>query len=283
MIFYDPTEARKGTRLPKVVIDAGHSFKNLEAATGCDLLITGDDQVIKGDALRPPASISLRNRIMDGAFLVQRKSGMDLLNSIPNLTGILWRMRQVEGGVPWLMICGEYYPTEGNRVQYGDGFSSGWNWNAYKGAIDAWQILGGLVHEEPDDDRCGEWILAWDKKLPKLQADQKTGLQPRPVKMSLTEIDAHPEKRVVGAFPEVGDVLASRIMEYAGDSLKYALWWMSLPETHGDANAVGGVGKKKRRLWRRWLGMSENEVLLPYEGIVSEVDQDGLPNVSWRE
>jgi len=283
MIMYDPTEARVNTRLPQEVIKAGKPLKYLEEVTGCDLLVTGDEQEIRGDIRRPPGSIVLRNRISDGAFLIQRKSGMDLLNSIPNLTGILWRMRQIEGGVPWLLTCGDYYPSDNNKVVYGDGFASGWHWNAFQGALDAWQILGGFIHNEPDDDRCGKWILSWNERLPKLQADMKQGLQPRPVKASLTDMDAHPQKRVVGAFPEVGDVLASRILEYCGNELKYALWWMSLPETHVDANAVGGVGKKKRRIWRKWLGMSENEVLVPLEGQELKYDDNGLPHVNWEK
>lgn len=282
MIMYDPTEARANTRLPKEVIEAGHPLKNLEAATGCDLIVTGNSQVIKGDALRPPASIVLKNRIEEGSFLIQRKSGMDLLNSIPNLSNILWRMRQIEGGIPWLLICGEYFPSSNDKVVYGGGFASGWHWNAYKGAVDAWQILGGLVHEEPDDAKCGDWILRCDKMMPKLQADMQTGMQPRPTQKSLTEIDPHPEKRVIAAFPECGDILASRIMEYAGNSLKHALWWMSLPEEHVDANAVGGIGKVKRRLWRKWMNLGENEVLFPYLGGEIKEDESGFPKIHWE-
>ena len=39
-IYYDPTESRKGTRLPDSIIKSGRPLENLERLTGSDLLVT---------------------------------------------------------------------------------------------------------------------------------------------------------------------------------------------------------------------------------------------------
>lgn len=90
MIFYDPTEGRDNTCLSQEIIKLGRPLEGLEAQTGADLLISPLDDILPSNVNRPPGSLLLRKHCEAG-MLVQRKSGRDMLNSIPRLAEILQR------------------------------------------------------------------------------------------------------------------------------------------------------------------------------------------------
>ena len=144
MIYYDATEGRANTLLSQTIVDLGEPVVGLEAQTGADLLIT-EKEGLAGNVNRPPGSVLLP-LYLENAFLVQRKSGNDLLNSIPDLMSILWRMRMAgdkHNARCWLLICGtmEQDPDETVRMS---GRSSGWKWGSVQGALEAWSIFGDM-------------------------------------------------------------------------------------------------------------------------------------------
>lgn len=261
MIYFDPSESRAGTRLPTSVVEKGKSVTGLEDATGADLLITAWDGVLRGGMLgKPPLSIML-GKALESGMLIQRKSGMDMLGSIPHLGHIFQRMQMAseEYGTPlWLAYTGRFYPNLMKNVECNDR-DSDWHWNAFQGALDMWSLRGGMVHWESDDEMLGEWILRWDEKLPKLLNDPDIVLSPRP-KSRLTggTIDPAPWRRTLESFPGVGSVLSNRISQRTG-SLADAIWWMS----HTELFDIQGVGEKMSDSWRKWFGLPEGWCLCP--------------------
>lgn len=262
MIYYDPTESRSGTRMSPEVREIGVRLDGLEPATGADILVTAWDGKLRGGMLgKPPGSILLRQALAKG-MLVQRKSGLDMLGSIPHLGHIFQRMQIAteDGGMLWLAYTGRFEPNLLEHVEC-DGRDTEWHWNAFQGALDMWSIRGGMVHWEPNDERLGDWLLRWDERLPKLLDDPNMVLSPRP-KSRLTggTIDPSPWRRTLESFPGVGSVLSHRIA-IKFNTLAEALWWMSTE----DSSLIEGVGLKMKLAWRQWLGLEDRWIVTMIE------------------
>jgi len=154
MIYFDSTEAREDSKLAQSVINAGKGIQGLEAATGADILISPiNDRELPADVRKPPGRILIR-KFIKGGFLIQRKSGGDYLSSIPNLDSILHRMKQWDEAIPWLLVTGVFRDHHG-KVRANE-HSTDWNWASAQGAKDAWQLRGGMLHEETTDKQAGE-------------------------------------------------------------------------------------------------------------------------------
>lgn len=264
MIYFDPTESRHGTRLAYSILQVGKELVGLEEKTGADILIT-TTSIPGGNVLKPPGSIVLKN-VADRGFLIQRKSNGDLLNSIPNLLAILRKMRQW-GRSHWLGVSGVFVKSRENMVVV-EGRTTGWKWNALSGALDAWQIAGGNLHMEETDNDLGEWILKMDERLPRML--EETEHTPQEDKATLhLKFAEHPWRSVLEGFPDLGATKSEQIAEYCGD-LRTALWWMSEPEW-----TLPGIGKPTKAKWREFMGMLEDEVLVPVVG----KDTIRVPNV----
>lgn len=254
MIYYDITESRVGTRLSDKVVEVGKPVIGLERETGADLLISAAEGVLPGNVLHPPGSLLLNKYLSEG-MLVQRKSGMDLLGSIPDLTNIIVRMRSVPSKMNWLLVCGKYWRSPQGFVS-NDGHQSKWQWDSFQGALDAWQMMGGLLHMGEDDDDCAQWILRWDAKLKKTLLGLDREIYEKPIVPKLGLIDPHPQRSTLMTLPGCGDVLSIRIMEKCG-TLASAIEWLTQEEPIG----VHGVGKEKVDGWRKWLGLKEGQVM----------------------
>ena len=139
MIYYDPTEARKGTNLAQSVIDKGSPLPTLETLTGGDILLTPFP--IPGNSIESGPGKTVFSNIIGKSFLLQRKSGNDLLQSIPHLMDVLRRMREWDS-MPWLAVSGLFWKSINHKVVQ-DGYETGWHFHSYKGVLDAWQIAGG--------------------------------------------------------------------------------------------------------------------------------------------
>jgi hypothetical protein len=253
MIYYDQTEGRANSRLPPVVIEAGLPVVGLEPATGADLLIT-EREGLAGNVNRPPGSVMLPMYIEHG-FLVQRKSGSDFLNSIPELTNILWRMRMASKetiALPWLLVCGEFRPSSDGHVIC-EGRETGWTWHSIEALKESWQMMGGFISFQPSDYWCGETILRWDRKGAVWAKDMERGFVEKP---SVPEATWGPNKwrETLMTFPNCGDVMSDRIARHAG-RLCDALVWMSEVTSYG----VQGVGQKTLERFRQHFGLQDNE------------------------
>lgn len=253
MIYYDPTEGRDNTRLSQDILKIAKPIEGLEAQTGADLLISPLDDILPSNVNRPPGNMLLRKHCEAG-MLVQRKSGRDLLNSIPRLAEILQRMEQWKS-ISWLLVCGNFDYNDGNLKV--NGFPTDWSWGSYQGALDAWQLRGGYVHIEPTDDNGGIWLNRWNDNIKKMSREHVISRQVEKITGGI--FDPHPWRVVLQGFPDCGPELSARIAEYCG-SLASALWYMSTDESH-----IPGIGVKRKQQWRRWLGLKEGSILLPIE------------------
>lgn len=254
MIFYDSSEGREGTRLSQTARDISRSIIGLEAQTGADLLISPLDMPLPDNVNRPPGSLLLRKHTEAG-MLVQRKSGGDLLNSIPKLTNILQRM-QNWSEMNWLLVCGKYWPNDSEEVVC-EGRTTGWQWVSLDGALNAWALRGGLISYQPDDDHGGYWLERWNDSIRKLEREH---VIPPPVQKIVGGMfDPHPWRTTLMSLPDCGEQLSREIANYC-DSLAHSLWWMTETQNIGH---IKGVGPERKRAWRRWLGLADDEVLMP--------------------
>jgi hypothetical protein len=256
MIYYDDSEGRANTRLSQSIVDLGQPVVGLEPATGADLLITPREG-LAGNVNRPPGKVMLP-LYLENSFLIQRKTGRDLLNSIPNLMNILWRMRKVGdeyNARPWLMVCGEMIRNPDGTVRM-DGRSTGWKWSSVQGAFEAWQLIGGHVSLSTTDEVCADNLERWNRNIEKWAEDvERSGMerQALPVMMA----DQRPWRRTLMTFPGCGDIMSDAIARHT-NRLVDAIQWMSELESHG----VRGVGAKSLERFRQYLGLKENEHII---------------------
>lgn len=253
MIYLDQSEGRVGTRLSKDLLQYSRPCIGLEAQTGADLLISPVEPPLPDNVNRPPGSLLLRKHTEAG-MLIQRKSGGDMLGSIPKLSSILQRMQQWDS-VCWLLVCGKFQPDHDECV-IADGHRSGWQWASLQGALDAWQLRGGLINHEPDDDFGAHWLNRWDLNIHKLRKD---AIGHMPVqKIAGGMFDPQPWKLTLQSFPDCGEELSRQIAGYCS-TLMHSIWWMTDPT----APELKGIGPKRKEVWRRWLGLRDGELFLP--------------------
>lgn len=273
MIYVDVSEARDVSRLHPKLMQTAHKVVGLENATGADILVSTVDGVLPGNVNRPPGSILLPRYIENG-MLIQRKTGSDALNSITKMHNLIARMRAANSKMCWLLVTGYLFRIPDTNKVICEGRKTEWHWNAWQAALDAWQILGGYVHIEPDDLTAVNWILRWDEKLPMLLEEQKQGLAEKPMTPKLGMIDPHPERATLMTFPGCGDVTSMKIMEEY-PTLASALEWMSQPTSFG----IPGVGEGTLEGWHRWLGLKEGEVISVHVQAKNDQRQDGSDSI----
>jgi hypothetical protein len=167
MIFHEPSEGMAGTKLPESFFIHSTPVINLERHTGADILISPYDTPLPDKLstpnLIPPHRIALEKHCKAG-ILIQRKSGTDFFNSIPDLAEIEARM--LEWSVnPWLLTTeveergGQYY-VDGNLM-------SRWRWSSVCGAERHWQHRGGSIARLSSGNIITEWVLACEKDCKK--------------------------------------------------------------------------------------------------------------------
>lgn len=238
-IYYDPTEAKENTRLDPAIINAGSSLTGLERLTGADLLITplsepkleypsvsmkefdaiklhcgheSPAEIAKRESLPLPKVIqvtrfieNLRKHIEAGC-LVQRKTGRDLASSVPNLSSILIRMLEWTDR-PWLVFIGHVHEDAktGNAVI--DGQTTGFNYHAVLGAIDAWQRRGGYYMPLTKDRDFIWWVNNTLNRLRSNEPDIMLNVRAAQQKL----LAAEKWQNLLSEFPGVGAVGAQAI------------------------------------------------------------------------
>ena len=256
-IYYDPTEDRVGTRLPHEVIDISKPIVGLEKRTGSDLIITPSPLVVS-DILKPPGSIMWKDILQD-SMLIQRKTGLDLISSIDDMSNILLRMvearREMEeiGRTPpmcWLLVMGFYESTFDGFVKLGDGTVTKMRWESLSGTLDAWQVRGGFikihhVHWEP---QIIDWLMDWDAKLPSIRDNRE-----KIVFHEYQSLVKYSDKRltVLMGLPGMGFKTARAILDEHGTVNNSIAWIM------GSGQGISGIGKKKIESWREVLDGKE--------------------------
>ena len=172
MISIDPTEARSTehyhTRLPDSVVASAVQVPGLEATTGADIIVSSQalPPNLSGDPLPIPARRMLQ-RIAKYALFVQRKSGGDFLNSIPDLAEIEERMQAwCRPGACWLLITNLDLST-GDA----DGRDRDWTPEAVQGALLWWQLRGGHIAILPSDNDIGAWLENMHQAVQKIEQE----------------------------------------------------------------------------------------------------------------
>lgn len=161
MILYDPTENRAGTRLPDAIRAAGREMAGLEALTAADLLITSDGFYMPEVSEEMPGALveAFAESVRTG-ILIQRKSGRDLISSLPELNRILTTM-QAWSPQPWLVSTGEIRERGGYVVS--EGMKTKTHYVSYVAKMTAWQRSGGYWLPLESDDHLTGWIKGWEE------------------------------------------------------------------------------------------------------------------------
>ena len=168
MIVCDPTELRQGTK--SEVGGIAISMPGLEAATAADIGIfentvgenvvrheksedigrllssnIGDKEISDQLGLPIPIILGVKKFWIETqrGMLIQRKSGSDLIGSIPEMSRILEKM-MVWTRRPWLLTTGNFTSSPTGTVVV-NGRRTDFSYSAYLGAIDAWQERGGYI------------------------------------------------------------------------------------------------------------------------------------------
>ena len=275
MIGYDPTEAREQSPIKDALKDHAVAVKGLEAATSADLFISKDD--LDPDCLAHPkagevgralisnmavpdvvASVGVPvpfvlrvKKFVEAAqsrelILVQRKSGGDLIGSIPDLSRKLLIMQDWTDRA-WLLITGKFESSPSGKVIV-NGRSTEFDYNAMLGAVDAWQERGGYVAWIEKDSLVLNWLRLAEKREQKRDGE-KAILFRKPVQHLIGPDDKDAWVATLMSFPGVGPELATRIADYSG-SLGSALWFMSSEDSwrwDGRPEGWGPLLAKKAR------------------------------------
>ena len=155
--FIDPSETRKGTKMP---VDAQEIFielPGLEERTGADFLLSSLQM--------PAANDALLRRHCEAGILVQRKSGLDLPSSIIDgrLSHSLGKMLEWCKR-PWLLIVGNLTEQSGkvsvggspSNLTYGQVIAAvDWHlpvWSRTHHASDISPMLRSLAHRSSSMD-----------------------------------------------------------------------------------------------------------------------------------
>lgn len=251
LIWYDPTEAREGTRLPSNIITAGSCLAGLEAETGADLLLSP----LSGPPLTElnrPGRLALQVHCQAGV-LIQRKSGMDLVSSIKKLSSIQWRMQR--WGLAWLLVTGNIGCGK-DGLAYVDGRRSHVSYQGLIGAFDYWQLRGGGVSVLRSDSLSGKWFQLMCERVQKVHEEPQVEIEMLKQVIVPSQGSAQEKAAIqtLSTLPGIGEKGARSITTTYG-SLSASLCALTGEEK------IKGVGVKTRGEVRKWLGLKKGERL----------------------
>lgn len=250
--FIDPSETRKGTKMP---VDAQEIFielPGLEERTGADFLLSSLQM--------PAANDALLRRHCEAGILVQRKSGLDLPSSIIDgrLSHSLGKMLEWCKR-PWLLIVGNLTEQSG-KVSVG-GSPSNLTYGQVIAAVDWYQMRGGFVTILEDADKVYIWCLEQQERLIKVLGSPTKEIHERMPDQVLTW-PPRPWVRTLRTLPGIDIKLGDLIAEQSG-SLAAALINLTSHYWLTEAGArPHGIGEKTIRRVRNYMGMREEYIEL---------------------
>lgn len=220
MIFVDPTEIREGSLLPRGVAEVAIPLVGLEHNTGADLLISplNSPPLAK---LESPFQWKMFDKHLKRGILVQRKTGMDMFNSIPRLSYILEKMIQWTTR-PYLCWIRRdvWYSAAG--ILHAGRKEFGWHINSFFGARNSWQVEGGYYHEFDKDEHFSKWCFLMEKSL----ANNEEDLSFSRVREAFGT--TNPDYMILTFFKGIGTVNAKKIWEYCGSSIMASMFYLSV-------------------------------------------------------
>lgn len=264
MIYIDPTEARAGTRLPH--LPGAMLAENLEAVTGADMLISAWPAPAVSETL-------IREHVRRGALLVQRKSGLDLVHSLPNLGAILGRMWALGGrmGQMVLLTTGTLTCADDGTATIGGQPTSASYWSVV-GALAAWNDRGGSHENLESDGLIARWVVLRERRLAEYAAPGGVVAECYPLMTYPPDEPARNDplqlpipvrdgRLVLAQLSGIGPKLASRVWEASGKNLGYALTVLT-DLTSPDWCHIDGIGTGVIERIRQQLGLSRTQTLL---------------------
>lgn len=271
MIYFDMSEVRYGSRMAGILEDVGQSVSGLEAATGADLLVSPLDEPGMPYALTP--GLKLHEMILHehctAGWLVQRKSGRDLINSINRLTSkILPRMRQ-HSEQCWLLATGEHvHNREGIAVV--NGLETGVPWLALQGALLSWQLDGGYYALLANDDLIILWLELVIRRLRDWYAQggrPDKWVSHKPTR-DVLRADNEPALAVLIALPGIGMKKARACLAVWGTAATCLFWLSDVELYQADPDLYPeGVGLGTVQGIRECLGGTLTSSLEPRDPI----------------
>lgn len=275
-LYIDTTESKITSRLPKGVIQAAEVVSGLEEFTGADMLLSPLDAPplpIKITDILPHQS-ALKAHCQAG-LLAQRKTGFDLVTSIPHLKESLFKMQKYTDK-PYLLSVSKLGHTKDGLVTI-DGQIPPGRRTSYMEvilALEKWQQRGGFHVNLIGDNWIAPWINLWLERLLTMPQSKVA----RPVYQRLVgplEKDAHRETLMT--LPGIREVLAQRIVDYAGD-LRRCLEVVTSYHVLGLPHRPKGLGRKKIEGIKRYCGLGDDEMLTacldPYFNEEKHADED---------
>lgn len=263
MIFIDATEARERTRLPESILSQAKVINRLEEFTGADLLVSRLQLPLR-DLTDDDMTHNLLRRHCENGYLIQRKSGRDYLNSIPDLSHILYRMCQWTPS-PILLISGQFMPTREGTVCV-DGQDTDWSYNAYLGGKWAWQTRGLQTERFNAVGKVIEVLR--DNLIPSVVNVLLDSLRDENIIHRLTLHNPMP-RQVIGepdwsiyltpwriGIGEDKMAILQRNCKSLGDALCYLSDYDNIK-----AHKIEGIGKSHVRKMKERLGLADDEYL----------------------
>ena len=249
MIVCDATELRQGSKLP-----------DIPGVVASDILekLTGADIMVSPVSLPPKSEGLIKKHLERGAVLIQRKSGEDLIASIPT---------RLENSLA-KMTSTAYYPYQSMLLFSGkleispagmaivNGNETGMSYMAVIGALDAWTLRGGTYINLPSDDLIPEFLRDKEKRI----QDYST----HPVRYSypvapFQRVEDVTDWRItLATFPLIGEARAQKVKQELirmklGDSLLQALVYL----TNGSIITPDGGGRTVVAACREWMGLPD--------------------------
>lgn len=251
------------TQWSQNLIDNSQRLVGLERITGADLLITTQDIMLSNlpDPIPTPIALTLK-KIVNHGLLVQVKIGRDFTSSIPDLSSILYKMKQWSNR-PWLLIAADVKQDKDHNAII-DGQCSDYSWNEVQGAVDWWQLRGGMIN--PFQIRTSDiyqWCIDWLPRLKKLEED-RIHFVTRPTNQLIFPSDGRADilsRLMSPSFSGAGVKTALKLLTETG-SLAQALFYLSDPENCKTCH-IEDIGAKRFEQFRRNMELEENQILLP--------------------
>lgn len=259
MIYCDVSEVRQGSKLPDI---AGIvPYQGFEESTGADIMVSPI-------SLPCTTGTLIRKHLDMGAVLIQRKSGNDLLASIPTrLEQSIGRLQEIVV-YPYqamLLFCGRMESSPaGYAIINGD--ISGMSYMAVIGALSSWQLRGGTYLNLDSDDLLPEFLREMEARV--IDYSTHPFKKSYPMQPYQTVKNIKDWRITLATFPMIGEARAEKVRQELvrfklGDDLFQALRVL----TDGSLISPNGAGRTVTAACREWLGVPEgwNIDLVPIE------------------
>ena len=300
-LFYDGSEARYSSTLPKDVIEYGYQWNRVEAETGGDFVVTPGlslthkailmsrkytvVQIANALGVTVPEAAKMQSGIDDmdsvlyeylylGSIVVQRKSGADLIASVQGsrLGESLSRMNRA---VPYrsqrmLLYTGVFSELNGNVVL--DGKETGLKYSAFVMALTAWCNRGGTLINLASDAHTLEWIKLLEKQLESYKHEDFKYVfsdvyfpddMPDVDDILQLPVEVNDWRKTMVTFPGLGSDRVNALRTYLENKFGVASLWNALQvATSKSATKIHGWGPKSVSNSRAWLGIPDTYELV---------------------